>query len=177
MSAECRHHRPQGPGVAELRKLAAEAEARSIAAGQRWTEPRRRVFELLARAGAPVKAYDLIADYDEKDPGSTKPPTVYRALEFLESLGLAHRIPSLNAYVACAGGEAVHAASFLICDCCGSADEFDPGVADLASTLAQARAFQPRAVSVEVRGVCGACAAAGEAAAWSTMKSGGIASR
>lgn len=123
------------------------------------------MFELLARAGAPVKAYDLIAGYDEKDPGSTKPPTVYRALEFLESVGLAHRIPSLNAYVACAGGEAVHAASFLICDCCGSAEEFDPGVADLASAMALVHAFQPRTVSVEVRGVCRACAAAGEAAA------------
>jgi Fur family transcriptional regulator, zinc uptake regulator len=165
MSAECRHHRPHGPGAAELRKLLAEAEARSIAAGQRWTEPRRRVFELLARAGSPVKAYDLIADFDEKDPGSTKPPTVYRALEFLESVGLAHRIASLNAYVACAGGDAVHAASFLICDCCGSAAEFDPGVADLASAMAQASSFQPRTISVEVRGVCGACAAAGGAAA------------
>ena len=69
-------------------------------------------------------------------------------------MGLAHRIPSLNAYVACAGGEAVHAASFLICDCCGSAEEFDPGVADLASAMAQARSFQPRTISVEVRGVC-----------------------
>jgi Fur family zinc uptake transcriptional regulator len=165
MSADCRHHRPQGPGAAELRKLVAEAEARSIAAGQRWTEPRRRVFELLAGAGAPVKAYDLIAGYDKNEPGSTKPPTVYRALEFLESVGLAHRIASLNAYVACAGGETVHAASFLICDCCGSAEEFDPGVADLASSMAQARSFQPRTVSLEVRGVCGACAAAGEAAA------------
>jgi Fur family zinc uptake transcriptional regulator len=157
MSAECRHHRPHGPGGAELRKLLAEAEARSIAAGQRWTEPRRRVFELLAQAGAPVKAYDLIAGYDEKEPGSTKPPTVYRALEFLESVGLAHRIPSLNAYVVCAGGETVHAASFLICDCCGSAEEFDPGMAT--------KGFQPRTVAVEVRGVCHACAAAGEAAA------------
>jgi Fur family transcriptional regulator, zinc uptake regulator len=165
MSAECPHPRTQGLGAAELSELLAHADARLVAAGQRWTEPRRRVFEMLARAGAPAKAYDLIAAYDENEPGSTKPPTVYRALEFLESLGLAHRIPSLNAYIACAGGQAVHAASFLICDCCGSAAEFDPGVADLASAMAQARSFQPRTISVEVRGVCGACDAAGEAAA------------
>jgi Fur family zinc uptake transcriptional regulator len=161
----CDHHRPQKPGAAELKKRLAEAEARSVAAGQRWTEPRRRVFELLAKAAAPVKAYDLIADYDEAEPGSTKPPTVYRALEFLEGLGLAHRIPSLNAYVVCAGGEAVHAASFLICDCCGSAEEFDPGVAERAQAMAQARGFQPQTVAVEVRGVCRACSAAREAAA------------
>jgi Fur family zinc uptake transcriptional regulator len=165
ISPMCDHHRPQRPGAAELKRLLDQAEARSAAAGQRWTGPRRRVFELLAKAAAPVKAYDLIAAYDEDEPGSTKPPTVYRALECLEGLGLAHRIPSLNAYVVCAGGEEVHAASFLICECCGSAEEFDPGVADLASTLAQGRGFQPQTVAVEVRGVCRACAAAGEAAA------------
>jgi Fur family zinc uptake transcriptional regulator len=161
----CDHHRPHTLNAAELDRLLARAEARSAAAGQRWTDPRRRVFQLLAKAGAPVKAYDLIADYDEREPGSTKPPTVYRALEFLEGLGLAHRIPSLNAYVACAGGESVHAASFLICECCSSAEEFDPGVADLASSMARARGFTPRTVAVEVRGVCRACAAADEAAA------------
>lgn len=158
MSAECRHHKPLGPGGLELTDLLARAEARSTAAGQRWTEPRRRVFEMLLKAATPVKAYDLIADFDENEPGSTKPPTVYRALEFLEGLGLAHRIASLNAYVACAGGEAVHAASFLICTCCGSAEEFEPGVADIASTIARGHGFAPRATTVEVRGLCNDCA-------------------
>ena len=52
-----------------------------------------------------------------------KPPTVYRALEFLERKGLAHRIASISAYVACTSGAVDHTAAFLICDCCGATAE------------------------------------------------------
>lgn len=67
-------------------------------------------------AGKPVKAYDLIGAFC---PGRAlaKPPTVYRSLEFLEGLGLVHRLASLSAFVACAGGFERHQAEFLICDC------------------------------------------------------------
>lgn len=49
------------------------------AAGQRWTPSRRRTYELLLRAGAPVKAYDLISSYAVAGEAVAKPPTVYRA--------------------------------------------------------------------------------------------------
>lgn len=163
MNSACSHPKPRRPDLTKVQKLIVQAEARCTAEGQRWTEPRRRVFELLLQSAAPMKAYDLIAAYDDNEPGSTKPPTVYRALEFLEGFGLAHRVPSLNAYVACGGAKTAHPASFLICDCCGSAQEFVSGAAELASALALARAkgFQPRAAAVEVRGVCRSCAAKG----------------
>ena len=45
---------------------------------------------------------------------------LYRALDFLERQGFAHKIKSLNAYVACRQGPDAHAAAFLICDCCGA---------------------------------------------------------
>ena len=88
---------------------------------------------------------------------TAKPPTVYRALEFLEQHGLAHRIPSLNAFVACGAGQADHAAAFLICDCCGSVEEFQPGRIQTVALAASARGFASRAVSLEVRGRCRAC--------------------
>lgn len=133
----------------------ARAEARSSERGQRWTEPRRRVYELLVRAAGPVKAYDLMDAYAE---GRTaKPPTVYRALEFLEQNGLAHRIPSLNAYVACGEDAAGHTAAFLICECCGAVDEFQPGRIQTALTAAGARGFTPTALALEVRGRCRRC--------------------
>jgi Fur family zinc uptake transcriptional regulator len=128
-----------------------------VEAGQRWTQPRRRVLELLLKAGGPVKAYDLIADFGEDH--AAKPPTVYRALEFLETLGLAHRIPSLNAYVACGTAEPLHSASFLICDCCGSAEEFDPGIEPDVRAAAGRLGFRPQSMAVEVRGLCRSCSA------------------
>jgi DNA-binding PadR family transcriptional regulator len=59
---------------------------RCEAAGQRLTPPRRRVLEMLLKAGQPVKAYDLIAAFGDGGPPA-KPPTVYRALDFLSKLG------------------------------------------------------------------------------------------
>jgi Fur family zinc uptake transcriptional regulator len=115
------------------------------------------VLQLLLQAGKPVKAYDLNAAFGE-DGSSAKPPTVYRALEFLEKQGFAHRIESLNAYVACRHGETPHVAAFLICDCCKSSSEIEAaGSADL-SALGAAQGFVLGGVTIEGRGLCAACA-------------------
>jgi Fur family transcriptional regulator, zinc uptake regulator len=154
----CHHHDHEHDHVAlaggALRQALGVAEARCVATHERLTPPRRRVLELLLGADAPQKAYDLIAAYGEQG-APAKPPTVYRALEFLERLGFAHRIESLNAYVPCRieGG---HAAAFLICDCCGAAQEFEP---DFEPQLAAAKAagYAVRSVTLEARGLCAAC--------------------
>ena len=157
MSDNCQHHEhdaPTGLRGAALRQALGAAEARCTETQERLTAPRRRVLELLLGAEAPLKAYDLIAAFG-LDGEPAKPPTVYRALEFLERLGFAHRIESLNAYVPCRiqGG---HAAAFLICDCCGAASEFEP---DFRPQLAAAQAagYVVRSVTLEARGLCAAC--------------------
>ena len=152
-------HAEDGHGLegAPLSGALAEAEARCSAAAERLTEPRRRVLELLLKSGAPVKAYDLMASFAEGGGAPAKPPTVYRALEFLERQGFAHRIESLNAYVACRRSGETHAAAFLICDCCGAAREIEPpSEADLARLSAGA-GYELRSVMLEARGLCGAC--------------------
>ena len=157
MTNACRHGDPAdhiGLAGAALHQAIAAAEARCADSHERLTAPRRRVLELLLASDGPQKAYDLIAVFgDDGEPA--KPPTVYRALEFLERLGYAHRIESLNAYVACRieGG---HAAAFLICDCCGAAEEFEP---DFGPQIAAATAagYAVRSVTLEARGLCAEC--------------------
>jgi Fur family transcriptional regulator, zinc uptake regulator len=145
------HHGLKGDALGDA--LGA-AEDRCTTSQERLTAPRRRVLELLLAADAPLKAYDLIAAFGEHGEPA-KPPTVYRALEFLERLGFAHRIESLNAYVPCRieGG---HIAAFLICDCCGEAAEYQP---DLSGPLEAARGtgYVVRAITLEARGLCQAC--------------------
>ena len=121
------------------------------------TPQRRRVLELLLAADGPVKAYDLISRFDGDK--AAKPPTIYRALEFLEKRGLAHRIESLNAYVACRLGADTHAAAFLICDCCGAANEIEPAGSDALIAAATAKGYRVDSLTIEARGVCAACAA------------------
>lgn len=157
-SHACEHDHDHGglSGGALAAGLAA-AEARCEAAGQRLTPPRRRVLEQLLTAGQPVKAYDLIAGYGGAGEPA-KPPTVYRALEFLAKQGFAHRIESLNAYIACGGGADGHAAAFLICDCCGRTREIDPVGADQITRLAAEKGFTLTALTVEAHGRCEDCA-------------------
>lgn len=156
MAQACGHDHDDESGLSgdSLADELAVAEGRVDGAGERLTPPRRRVLELLLESGQPVKAYDLMAAYQPGAPA--KPPTVYRALEFLERQGLVHRIQSLNAYVACRRGE-VHTAAFLICDCCGATREVEPAAAKAMETQAAASGFALRAVTVEANGLCAAC--------------------
>ena len=157
MKSACAHE-GEAAGMAEGELAAAlqAAESRCASAEERLTGPRRRVLELLLESGAPVKAYDLIAAYGA-DGEAAKPPTVYRALEFLERLGFAHRLESLNAYVACSGAEDGHAAAFLICDCCGATEEFDPAVAAAVDRSAGSRGYAVSSITLEAHGRCPAC--------------------
>ena len=102
-----------------------------------------------------MKAYELMARFDSSG-ASAKPPTVYRALEFLERQGVVHRIAGINAFIACGSDDAVHTAAFLICDCCGSAEEFDPQMEAVAA-LAASTGFAVEEVTLEVRGRCRWC--------------------
>lgn len=134
----------------------ANAASRTETAGQKLTPPRRRVLELLLRAGQPVRAYDLIAAFGE-DGAPAKPPTVYRALEFLTGHGFAHRIESLNAYVACRRGDEGHAAAFLICDCCGATREIASHGASPMAALGEAAGYAVSSVTIEAHGLCADC--------------------
>lgn len=161
MGSEHAGHRHESLGLSG-RALAAglrTAEARCAAHGQKLTPARRRVLELLMQAGQPVKAYDLISAFSEKDGpgGGAKPPTIYRALEFLERQGLAHRIESLSAYVACTGEAGDHAAAFLLCDCCGRTEEIATPVDEVLRSLAANAGYSIRDVAIEAHGLCAAC--------------------
>ena len=159
MSDSCGHHHADGPpGAAEVARAMQDADQRLTAEGERMTPSRLRVLELLLAAGEPVKAYDLIARFGE-DGQPAKPPTVYRALEFLERKGLAHRIASISAYVACSSGGRDHAAAFLICDCCGATTEVSAPVADDLGRAAEAAGYAITRTTIEAHGRCPACRA------------------
>lgn len=138
-------------------RLVSEAERLCAEAGETLTPLRRRVLELLIAKEGPAKAYDLLAELDGES-GPAKPPTIYRALDFLMKLGLAHKIESLNAFVACDVGACARATIFLICDKCGRTDEFDAGHAlvDLGEA-ARKDGFEIKHTMIEAKGLCAAC--------------------
>lgn len=151
----CSHRAAHKPSPRVLAAAIAVAERRCLQHGIRWTPQRERALELLIEAGGPVKAYDLIPLF--KAGTSTAPPTIYRALDTLVDLGLAHRIASLNAYTACHFNGEGHAASFLICDCCGGVEEIVPPTDHLLAAIKEQSAFKAAAITVEASGRCARC--------------------
>jgi Fur family zinc uptake transcriptional regulator len=158
-AVDCDHHH-SSPGLTD-RAVLAELEAATglcDRAEEKLTPGRRRVLELLLRAGRPAKAYDLIAQFGE-DGRPTKPPTVYRALDFLERQGLAHRIESLNAYVACRQDDKAHTAAFLICKCCQTSRELDTGGPTKLLAAGERLGFSLDGLIIEGHGLCADCRA------------------
>ena len=146
--------------VHDAAAFVAEVERACEARGLRLTPIRANALQLIAAAGRPVKAYELL-DRMKETHGAAAPPTVYRALDFLLEHGFIHRLASINAFVGChhPGGEA-HAVPFLICDRCHSAVELeDERIVRLLEGRAREQGFSPRAQTLEVHGLCAACAA------------------
>lgn len=124
------------------------------------TENRRAVLRLLLESHRPLGAYELVKRFDW---GGRRPAPaqIYRALRFLESLGLAHRIASRNAYLACYTAGDGCAQAFLVCDRCGAAAECVGDALEAAARgLAQAARFEFRAGTLEISGRCPDCAPA-----------------
>ncbi len=129
--------------------------------GLRLTEIRARVLGLVADAGMPIKAYDLLDKVREGEgAGAAAPPTVYRALDFLLANGFIHKLESVNAFVACHHPNAAqHSAPFLICDGCHKAVELeDEHVVATLDAQARALGFSPQTQTLEVHGLCAECA-------------------
>jgi Fur family zinc uptake transcriptional regulator len=136
------------------------AEALCAARGERLTPMRRDVLAALAAQHRPVGAYELVERLGRKGKRPA-PITIYRALDFLVENGLAHRIESRNAFLACISE---HGASemvvFLICERCGAVGEApSSSVAETLRAAAKAAGFAPRAPVIEIAGICAHCRA------------------
>ena len=131
------------------------ARAVCAAAGERFTPLREHVLELVIEDGGAVKAYDLL-DRLKPGRGSPKPPTVYRALDFLSRLGLIHRVEALNAFIACDHSHEGELAEFFICEDCSAVEERH------AHDHAECKpsGFEIKRSVVEHYGTCGDCRAA-----------------
>lgn len=133
------------------------AERLCAARGARLTETRRRVLALVWSGHKAVKAYDLL-EHLAKDTGSARPPTVYRALDFLLAQGLIHRIESLNAYIGCPVPGDAHASQFLVCRSCATVIEMTGrGIAGIVRREAMEQDFLVERQTVEVHGLCSNC--------------------
>ncbi len=125
--------------------------------GTQLTPLREKVLQIVWRSHKPMGAYDVL-DELARSHKAARPPTVYRALDFLMGEGLIHKIESLNAYLGCIEAGAPHTGQFLICRNCGATEEIVDPKLDTALEAAAARAhFKAERKIVEISGLCARC--------------------
>ncbi|TCV92494.1 zinc uptake transcriptional repressor Zur [Biostraticola tofi] len=140
-------------------QLLAEAEQLCEQRNVRLTPQRLEVLRLMSQQSGAISAYDLLDLLKQSEP-QAKPPTIYRALDFLLEHGFIHRVESTNSFVMCHHfAEPGHTSAFFICDRCGQVTEQPmQGIEDILRTLADKAGFRMVTNMVEVHGFCTDCA-------------------
>ena len=132
----------------------AEAQVQCAERKLQLTPVRVRVLEILLSEHKALGAYDILAILGAERLGS-QPPVAYRALDFLVVNGFAHKIESLNAYVACAHPGEAHAPAFMICRSCDAVAEASEPIENVPlEHAAVAAGFEIERTVLEVEGLC-----------------------
>lgn len=124
---------------------------------------RQAVLDIVAKAGKPMKAYDILSEL-QKVISHAKPPTVYRALEYLVSVNILHRINQQNAYMYCQAEKKCYLdksnrySMLFTCMKCGSVEEVSNNVlTSVVTEMATKISFQVDLKFVECPGACRSC--------------------
>ena len=115
------------------------------------------VLDTLKAAQKPQTAYSLLEQL--KEHGLKAPPQIYRALEKLLSLGLIHKLESINSFVACQHSDCAHQiAGFVICDGCDQVSEIiDDNLESQIRSVAKTAGLVPKKSTMEIHGLCRSC--------------------
>jgi Fur family transcriptional regulator, zinc uptake regulator len=164
-------HAHGGADAASLDAALAMAEAYCRERGEKLTPIRRKVLELLLTSGRATKAYSLLDEMRQIHPGSA-PPTVYRALDFLLSAGLVHRIESINAFAVCHDLTQCQHGILVVCQQCGNVTELhEPKLRQALVAQIEAAGYRLAGDGIELKGVCAQCQATEPAQAEATAQS------
>lgn len=126
--------------------------------GAQVTPLRENVLAVLCAADRPLGAYELREILNARTGRTLAAPSIYRALDFLCDQGVAARIESRNAYVACAHPDHDHACIFLVCEQCSASIEIDNDELErLIGAHAKHIGFTVKRRVVELSGLCASC--------------------
>ena len=124
----------------------------------------QKVFDVLHKAVRPLSAYQILDQLRKK--GVRSPPTVYRALDQLVNQGLAHKVESLGAFMACCHRDCAEhdgQSVFALCSSCGNVQEIHDAniegtVRGIAEKMTSGFLAEINRKILEVTGLCRECA-------------------
>lgn len=122
--------------------------------GGRFTLIRKHIYQILLNAPHPLGAYEIIDQLNGI--GSAKPPTVYRALNWLMKYGLVAKIAYNSRYTAIPIGKEADDLAFVICRKCGDTDTLEaPSLSKTLHQTAKDRGYAETQMVMEIIGLCG----------------------
>lgn len=122
------------------------------------TNQRKIVLEIMLRAERTMSAYDLLDLLKLEEP-QAKPPTIYRALEFLLEQGFIHKVESSNSYIICPHfSHPNHISILFICDNCKQIlEKHSHDIEHNLQQLANNNQFDVKHSIIEIHGLCTSC--------------------
>ena len=146
----------------QLKKTIRFANIKCATAGGKFTEKRQQVLEILLKANKPLSAYELTEQFNKVMSVPILAMSVYRILDFLESVSLVHRLKSENKFMACThvnDGCSHQLSMFLICSKCNKVIEMSDVDDKIKALFAQVELsdFSPSETQLEISGLCRQC--------------------
>lgn len=127
--------------------------------GARLTRLRKKILSLVWHSHRPLGAYQIMGLLEESSSRKkVAPPTVYRALDFLQEVGVVHKLHSLNAYLGSSRPFDNQPTAFLICSECGFTEETpNKAMVQTINLLASQQRFKVTNQVIEIMGMCVHC--------------------
>ncbi|MWN31489.1 MULTISPECIES: zinc uptake transcriptional repressor Zur [unclassified Gilliamella] len=126
--------------------------------GIKLTTQRRTVLDIMLTANKAMSAYDLLDLLKASEP-QAKPPTIYRALEFLLEQGFIHKVESSNSYIICPHfQDPEHISILFICDKCQQIiEKHSEQIEEQLKQLAHHNQYLIKHSVLEIHGLCQQC--------------------
>jgi Fur family zinc uptake transcriptional regulator len=127
------------------------------AQGYKATKPRKLVLEVLEETEKPLSPYDIQGILRARG-RYLNHVTIYRILDLLCSLNLAHKILSSGGFVKCSLDTVAGCHRFMVCQHCGAIQEFaDKGLCQEENEFARNLGFHTEYHLSEFSGLCSQC--------------------
>ncbi len=127
------------------------------AQGYKATRPRKLVLEVLEKAEKPLSPYHMQGILRARG-RHLNHVTIYRILDLLCRLNLAHKMLSSGGFVKCSLGAGEGCHRFMVCQHCGVIQEFaDEGLCQGENEFARNLGFHTQYHISEFSGLCARC--------------------
>jgi len=134
-----------------------EAEDILKRSGYKVTEPRKMVLRALDSAQAPLSPYDIQRQLKETG-RDLNHVTIYRILDLLSSLNLAHRVITAGGFLKCTLKNEEGCHRYMVCRACGAVAEFSDGaLCRQENEIAERLGFYAEQHITEFFGLCRNC--------------------